>query len=189
MRIKFSKQSTGSFFSHICSFFFCGEISKVHEFSIDSNASLPFAMRTKMYTFNSNQIVRVQSFVAIVFCLRALSQVRPSIIKRIVVDMVHLFPIFTCKNYAMHPNSFIPLMSSHTKTSCMGIKLRFPIPLIEPVVVRSIYNGVLPLRKRDKSVRLVERLRNGVPLNRHLEHVRTSMRMSYQPHYIAYCWG
>lgn len=86
----------------------------------------------------------------------AFTQIRYSVVKSVVVDVVRHFKrvyIIELKNQAMHVelpkySIFIALVSDCIKSLTVFIPTRIPPPLHEPAVKMGIHNGILSLRER-----------------------------------------
>lgn len=104
----------------------------------------------------------------------AFSEILPSVIQGVVVLMIaFLLSFFAAKNHAMHVQSswiWIALATfaaaNSIETSSIWTPPREPIPLIQPLEIFGIDNRGLSLSQGNKSVRLVQRLSNGMPLLR-----------------------
>ena len=104
------------------------------------------------------------------------AQILSAIVQRVMIAMVAVFCRSTTKNNAMHVQHFFILSANSIKSFRVLTQKCTPVPLIEPVEIVSIDQSILIARKRNQSVRFVQRLRNRMSLNPTFWHVPTSNR-------------
>src|SRR5215472_16708876 len=104
---------------------------------------------------------------------RSLSEIFPSVVQGVMVNMICKFPIFTTKNLSSHRYRFRfgMVVPSDRETLHTVVPAGMPIPLIKPFKIFCAYFCVLALRERNKFVRLIKRLRYFVSVNTLFSHV------------------
>ena len=140
--------------------------------SMGMDRSLPFSV-AKDNTLESRFIVFPNATILEILSLGALSQIFSSIIKRVLVYVVSHFFFFEAQDRGVHSN---PSVSSYVSTGVILVSrlTNGPTPLHQPVVIRSIDNGIFPFSEWNQAVRWVERLSNGMPWKWLSGHVLTS---------------
>ncbi len=112
--------------------------------------------------------------VVTVFYTCSPTKIFSSIVQRVMVPVVSfLCFLLTTKYFSIHIDEFSIFPTDNTIVSVQ--KKRAPIPLIEPVEIFRIYNGIQSLCQGNISERLVKRLDYGVALHAVFSH-RSSMK-------------
>src|SRR6266705_6153612 len=123
------------------------------------------AVLTPMNAFKSRSVGRRQRRIPSILMICALAKILTPIIKRLSITMICFFSRTEAKDYAMHRHHFLSNRSTGVKTVRVSSPYGIPIPLIEPLKISSINDGVLSLCERDKTVGCVKRLDNLVPFH------------------------
>ena len=156
-----------------CCLFTGSKVSDVDTSILKFRHSSPwpsFVVLAKSHSLISDAIIFADFPVVAILNVYAYSQVFSSIIKTIAVFVVSLFAWLTAKYHAVHAYAWSSPVAFFFGGTPYSIKttlstVRVPIPLRKPFKVFRIYDCVLALRQWNKSVRLVERLRNLVFLH------------------------
>jgi hypothetical protein len=114
-------------------------------------------------SLESRRIVTAKSRIRLVLTIRAWAKIGSAIIKTVTVSVVNLFTI-SADNLAVHSNLTIPIAPKCVKTKPNCLAMSDPVPFREPLIVGSVYDGILSLRERDQAVGWIERLSNGMAL-------------------------
>lgn len=143
------------------------------------NANFPYStFLTEPYSLKSGTAVFPWFTIKAILGMGTLTKILATIVERISVFMVAFFPWFTFKNLTMHGDrSMSSNGPSNVKTFGAIRPYRIPIPLREPLKVSSINNGILALRKSNKTIGWVRRLSNKVSLHPAFWHGLTSSKV------------
>jgi hypothetical protein len=163
-----------------------GSILDLHEESyVDSlsarvNHSSPFfSPGVPSHTFVAAFVSSPLTLVERVLLVRCLPEIVTAIVQSVVIFVVALFVRTAAKNDTVHLPSAAFLMLPPASEVLGPLRVKSfsergvtgkPKPLVEPIVVRSIDNGILALREWDQTIGCVERLSNGMPLFRRSGH-------------------
>jgi hypothetical protein len=163
-----SMQPDCRFIISVSSFLSSSKHPEMYPFAIKTDASLPHLRQTvPTHSLEPRGVVILQSTIMDVLLLSAVAQIVFPIIKRIVVLMVN-FPI-KLKSHDGFVQEYVCLPIPHDISDCvkgLGSETAHsvPVPLQQPIVVLSIYYGILLLRKWNKTVGWVRRLDDFVSL-------------------------
>lgn len=151
-------------------------VSQVDMNPIQARLCLPVSVAFRpRNTFKTRSIFGHLFSIGLVLGLGAGPEIQAAIIECILVLMIGIYALLICQR-TVHKDH--PSVGYDTfKASCVEPILcseSVPIPLHEPFVVGSIYNGNLSFGESDKSDRLVGRLDNGFAGNAILRHGLTS---------------
>lgn len=141
------------------------EISKMKQLAAYSNSSSPVP---PLGTFNTHPLVAslvttLYATIPIILTRFAFPEITAAIMQCIAILMVTPLPLLAIKNEGMHGNFAASLVFPlRIKALIPWVEFSSPIPLIKPVKILSIDNGVLTLRQGNQSVGLVKRLNNCV---------------------------
>ena len=129
--------------------------SKIFLFPTHFNSCLPsFPNLVNSFIFRCGRIIFLS--IAIVFSKRTFSKVLPAVVQSIAIFVIGQFLRLTPKNYSMHIDFRGESYGVETPTTWNPQGT--PIPLIQPLKIGGIYDGVLALRQCDKTIGLVKRL-------------------------------
>lgn len=167
---EFSKVNLGCHIIGFCGLFFGGEISQMNEFSIQSDRGLPlFQSLVPDSSLVAAAAIPTDFLISHVYGMRALSKIPMAIIKRVMIFVIAFFSLFTVENNSVHFDS--ARCSAFMNSSCSVKTFRVLVPYCAPVhLVQKfeiiwINNGILALRKWNKTVRIIKRLKNDMTLD------------------------
>jgi hypothetical protein len=161
---KFSMEFIGEPVSSMGRIFGAIKEASVKRFLMYFYPGSPFPQTIVFHEGNSNEathIIYVFASISIVLFQVAFPEIIFPVIQCVVI-LVISFTWATAQNFVMQVKT--PNFSSALgiETSRFRIPIGIPVPCTDAVKVLGIYDGVLPLRKRDKAVRCVKRLDNRV---------------------------
>src|SRR6266850_257603 len=163
---KFTKVFFGCTVVSICRFFNRSKSANPYSFPVELKFAFPLpACLRPIHAFFTAGIAGSRTNIARIFCMRTPSDILASIIQCIFVDVVAFFFPLAIQNEPMHFD-MLPRMSSHRiETFSFRIPRSAPVPLIEPIKIVGVHDGILILCKRDKSVGFGKRLSDRVSLH------------------------
>ena len=164
------------------------EVSKIYLLSVEANPTTPPpGIFTKTYPFKSVGVVLSSLLVFAIFGVGALTKVFSAIVERVVILMVTFFSVSTGEYDAVHRYVSTHASARPIPCSVKGLQLLVefsePVPFRKPVVVFNVNDCVLPLRKWNQTIGLVERLNNFVSYNTSFWHVLPPRRMCFSRHF------
>lgn len=128
--------------------------------------------------------IRFHSLIETALSSRGATKVSSTIIQRVVVDVVSYLSRFKTQNEAMHSYRFsIGTTTPSIETICVLIPVCAPVPLVKPIKIYSVYDGVLVVSERYKTIRCAARLDNLVSTNTAFRHMSSLKDVCYQPHF------
>jgi hypothetical protein len=130
------------------------EIAKVNLFTSNCYLASP-SSTVQRNSFEPTGAIRPLSSVPAIIGWRALAKIFSSVVQSVVIPVVGLFSGRASQYNPTHENS-APTYGD--KSIYDLVPVRVPVPLVEPVVVRSVNNGVLVLSQSDKAVGCAKRL-------------------------------
>ncbi|HYR42159.1 MAG TPA: hypothetical protein VER98_03980 [Terriglobia bacterium] len=140
---------TGGFFGGF-------KISKMDLFAFNGNLGLPVDLLEVIYAFIASCIITLLSTIAAILRMTARSEIVTSIIKTVAVVVVSINGLMINQN-AMHVNE-LAIGATPNRIETSFVFQCAPVPLHQPIVIGSIYDGVVAFGQRDKFDRLVLRL-------------------------------
>jgi hypothetical protein len=152
-----------------------GKISEEVCFPSRPYSSGPFAFPlVPHYSDKAARIVASFPVVTLILRCRCFTKISSSIIKRVSVYMVGVFPGYL----SMHVNmgTVKAQGSSRVPIFYVPIPTGVPIPLVEPFKVRCINYGIFALCKGNQAVRFVKRLGNRMSFHAFLRHIAPPVR-------------
>jgi len=157
-----------------------GEVSQMNPFTPNDNFCSPF-FRNFENSYKSCGVIASHSCIAMVLGIRALAQIGAAIIKSVVVYVVYLLSFYAGKNLSSHNDAsslvwYVDIPNG-IKAVRVYVPLRKPVKLREPFKIRSIYDGILSLCERNKTVGCIKRLVNCVTFHAVSWHRSTSNRL------------
>lgn len=186
---KFSMKFASSFIIGKSGFFGKNETPKVNFFTVNFYTRYPFIYAfIPMNTNKSTGVVRSKSSIACILRISSLSQIFPSVVERVVVDVVGLFFWATPKNFSRHwyvVVAIVLICAYGIKAFCDRIPDGPPNPLFKPFVVLSIDDSDLILRQSNKAVRFIEWLDNRLPWQRRSGHDLSSTKVLFPATILA----
>lgn len=117
----------------------------------------------------SRRAVALKSSVVLLLARRCLSQITSAIVETVTIGVI---PSLFSNNGDVHHYVISDWNVTHYVKSFLALK-REPFPLIQPIIISGINDGILPSRKWDKLVRLILRLGNFMS-NNMFGHIPTS---------------
>ena len=138
------------------------EIPKVVSNSIALNASRIESLVVEGPLVSAG-IVGLLRAVGNVVRTSCFAKITSSVVKSVSILMVNIVLCF--KNCAMHQNRSPVLMPDSDETVPFFDEHGTPVPLVEPLVIRSAYESILFFGKRDNSVGWIKRLNNSMVLH------------------------
>jgi hypothetical protein len=130
---------------------------------VQMNLCNPMSLRSiPIDPFESRCVARRFKSVALILRRSAFAKIVTTVVKPIMVFMVHSFIRLATKDESVHPDVFRDSPPQCVKCFCVTVPIRAPRPLVEPLKISGIHQSILSLRQRDKTVGWVGRLSNGV---------------------------
>lgn len=147
-------------------FFGRGIVAKAYALASARYAGNPLApVNSPSNTLKAALAIASHSPVSGVLSGSRLAKVRPTIIERIVIYMVHFFAFGTAKYHAMHSYLLLVALSGGSEIPTRCAPRSVPIPLRKPFKICRVNNGELALRKWNKAVRFINGLSYFLPGN------------------------
>jgi hypothetical protein len=144
------------------------KMSKVSALVIKNNCCGPFSrLANPGYSLKPRSVVLGSPSILTVLRNCGLTQIAFSVIKAVFVYMVGQFRILESEDDPVHKDLAAPMALRAIGIISKATRSFYyrPIPLREPLKVVHIDDGIVPLRKGDKAIRLTKRLNNRMPFH------------------------
>ena len=174
-------QSLGGIIIGDSSFFFGEKNSEMLVFSTRLNTGDPFSTCFNPIDTTKDGCVLARSRILTVLAIVTFSKIISSIIQSVMVLVISQFSKVASKNHAMHINHFQIFRANCIKCLILWRPESAPIPLVKPIEVACIYQGISISGKRDNLVGWVQRLRNRMSPKTTFWHAPPQMGFAAQP--------